>query len=119
MAGGQLTCIKTIRRASTNITVLFIIYENFDHALAEHYPVTLIRGRGPQMGVAAKFLRTHFARHYMETPFENPGYALDVVKFFISTEDTSMFQDMNVMYVISKLVFQYVSCWTLHSSFKV
>ena len=33
------------------------------------------------MGVAAKILHTHFARDYMETPLENPGYAPDKREF--------------------------------------
>ena len=36
-----LDCAKNMDK-NWNITVLFIIHVNFDHAWAEHYPVTLI-----------------------------------------------------------------------------
>ena len=37
-----LDCAKNVDK-NWNITVSFIIHVNFDHAWAEHYPVTLIR----------------------------------------------------------------------------
>ena len=40
-SGELLTCALTVQRTWTNITVSFIIHVTFDHAWAEHYPVTL------------------------------------------------------------------------------
>ena len=39
-----LDCAKNVDK-SWNITVSFIIHVNFDHAWAEHYPVTIRGGR--------------------------------------------------------------------------